>query len=256
MSTRILIVDDDPGSVRHIGLALMPEYRCEFALSGAQALIRLATEAPPALLLVDVMMPGMDGYTFCRELQASARLKEIPAICITARQDPETECQALRAGAVDFISKPIDPLVLRLRIELQLRLRRQELALRASRAQLDMALESSGIGFWRQASATGRLTWTGQHAALLGLPREQLSGTLDDWMRSAHPDDRYRLRADLQGAREGAGEFEHLYRFQRPDGQSHWVQIRGRWLQEDGSGESRSVLIGTSRAVSNVSASS
>ncbi|NEX23347.1 EAL domain-containing protein [Thiorhodococcus mannitoliphagus] len=134
-STRILIVDDDPASVQLMGAALMPQYQCEFALSGARALERLNREAPPALILLDVMMPEMDGYTLCRRLQVDPRLKDIPVIQVTASQDPDFEIAALEAGAADFIPKPINPPVLRLRVGLQIQLREREQALRDSEAR-------------------------------------------------------------------------------------------------------------------------
>ncbi|WP_223296735.1 response regulator [Thiorhodovibrio frisius] len=120
---RILIVDDDPASVKMMGEALMPEYQCEFALSGAQALQRLKTAAAPALILLDLMMPEMDGYELCRSLQKDPRWQDIPIIFVTASQDIKNETQALQAGATDFIPKPIDPSVLRLRIDVHLLLR-------------------------------------------------------------------------------------------------------------------------------------
>ncbi|WP_346014591.1 two-component system response regulator [Thiocystis violacea] len=135
--TRILIVDDDPASVQLMGAALMPDYHCEFSLSGARALDRLSAEAPPALILLDLNMPEMDGYALCRLLRGDPRWRDIPVICVTASQDLESEAQALQAGAADFIPKPINPPVLRLRVGLQLQLREREQALRESEARFE-----------------------------------------------------------------------------------------------------------------------
>ncbi|QVL48846.1 MAG: EAL domain-containing protein [Thiocapsa sp.] len=134
---RILIVDDDPASVQIMARALKSVCRCEFALSGPQALERLAADRLPALILLDVMMPEMDGYALCRTLQADPRLKDIPVIYVTASQDPDSETHALEAGAADFIPKPINPPVLRLRVGLQLQLREREQALRDSEARFE-----------------------------------------------------------------------------------------------------------------------
>ena len=133
----ILIVDDDPVSVEIMARALQPIGRCDFALSGSQALERLAAERLPTLILLDVMMPGMDGYTLCRTLHADPRLKDIPVIYVTASHHPDTERNALEAGATDFIHKPINPPVLRLRVGLQLQLREREQALRDSEARFE-----------------------------------------------------------------------------------------------------------------------
>ncbi|AUB80918.1 response regulator [Candidatus Thiodictyon syntrophicum] len=134
---RILIIDDDPVSVQIMARALKPVCRCDFALSGPQALERLAAERLPTLILLDVMMPEMDGYTLCRMLQADPRLKGIPVIFVTASHDSDSETQALEAGAADFIAKPINPPVLRLRVGLQCQLREREQALRDSEARFE-----------------------------------------------------------------------------------------------------------------------
>lgn len=136
-SPSILIVDDDPVSVQLMGAALMPDYSCEFALSAARALERLTTGTPPALILLDLVMPEMDGHTLLRLLDDDPRLKDIPVICVTAKQDPESETRALEAGAADFIGKPINPPVLRLRVGLQLKLRQREQELRDSEARFE-----------------------------------------------------------------------------------------------------------------------
>jgi diguanylate cyclase (GGDEF)-like protein len=133
----ILIVDDDPASVQIMARALKSVCRCDFALSGPKALERLAADGLPVMILLDVMMPEMDGYTLCRTLRADPRLKDIPVICVTASQDPDTETHALEAGAADFIPKPINPPVLRLRVGLQLQLREREQALRDSEARFE-----------------------------------------------------------------------------------------------------------------------
>jgi two-component system, sensor histidine kinase and response regulator len=113
---RILIVDDDPASIRILSRALAPEQggesarelQCEFALSGPQALARLATGELPDLILLDVMMPDMDGYELCQRLKAEPRIRELPVVFITASNDLDSETRALLAGAADFIPKPVN----------------------------------------------------------------------------------------------------------------------------------------------------
>ncbi len=133
----ILIVDDDPVSVEIMARALKPVCRCDFALSGSAALERLAADELPALILLDVMMPVMDGHCLCRTLQADPRLKGIAVIFVTASRDSDTETQALEGGAADFIPKPINPPVLRLRVGLQLQLRERAQALSDSEARFE-----------------------------------------------------------------------------------------------------------------------
>ena len=134
---RILIVDDEPLGIEIMARALAPEFTCEFALSGPEALARLQAGDLPALILLDVMMPGMDGYQLCRWLKSEAATREIPVIFITAANDLESETNALLAGAADFIQKPVNPQVLRLRVGLQILLREREQTLRWLNAGLE-----------------------------------------------------------------------------------------------------------------------
>ena len=134
---RILIIDDDPVCVQFMAAALRSDYPCTFALSGSKALERLRTEELPALILLDLMMPEIDGYTLCSVLRNDPRCQNLPVICVTAGQAVDFETQALQTGAVDFISKPINPPVLRLRVGLQLQLREREQALRESEARFE-----------------------------------------------------------------------------------------------------------------------
>lgn len=136
-AARILIVDDEPLGIEIIARALIPEFACEFAMSGPQALAQLDTGELPALILLDVIMPGMDGYQLCRWLKAEPRTRDIPVIFITAGGDSESETSALLAGAADFIHKPVNPEVLKLRVRMQVLLREREQSLRWLNAGLE-----------------------------------------------------------------------------------------------------------------------
>ena len=127
---RILVVDDAMENIQVLHQALQDEHQVLFALSGAKAL-EIAHEQLPDLILLDAMMPGMDGYAVCAALRASIALKDIPIIFVTALSHPEDETRALEAGAVDFISKPFNVAVVRARVRTQLTVKRQRDALRS-----------------------------------------------------------------------------------------------------------------------------
>ncbi|BCU06108.1 hybrid sensor histidine kinase/response regulator [Allochromatium tepidum] len=133
---RLLIVDDTPTNIEILLGMLEDSYDTSFATSGRQALELLAKTAKPDLILLDVMMPEMDGYEVCAALKSDPVTREIPVIFVTARTDSESEVRALSAGGVDFVHKPVNKPVLRARVALHLELERRARDLRTANAEL------------------------------------------------------------------------------------------------------------------------
>ncbi len=112
----ILIVDDEPSALKTMGALLFHEgYELRFASNGPEALAK-AAELTPDLILLDVMMPDMDGFEVCRHLRATPLLAEVPIIMVTALDDRDSRLRGIEAGADDFVSKPFDRIELRMRI--------------------------------------------------------------------------------------------------------------------------------------------
>lgn len=105
---RLLIVDDQPINIRVLHMILAQHYQVLMATSGAQAL-KVCEEQQPALVLMDVVMPDMDGYEACRQLRAHPATRHVPVVFVTAHDDPVERQRGLDAGAVDFVSKPVSP---------------------------------------------------------------------------------------------------------------------------------------------------
>jgi DNA-binding response OmpR family regulator len=104
---KILIVDDSPEAIEVLGNALLKHYTCQVALTGEKAINLLnTTKELPDLILLDVMMPGMDGYEVCKRIKMDARLKDIPIIFISALNETFDKVQAFETGGVDYITKP------------------------------------------------------------------------------------------------------------------------------------------------------
>ncbi len=112
---RILAIDDTPANLFTLGSALVSEFELQIANSGEMGL-SLAQKSPPDLILLDIMMPGMDGFETCRQLKADPRLKDIPVIFVTALHEIESEIKGLELGAQDYITKPIQVETARQRI--------------------------------------------------------------------------------------------------------------------------------------------
>ena len=131
---RLLLVDDEPTNLQVLRHVLQADYRLLFATDGARAL-QVAREQLPQLILLDIMMPGMDGYAVCRALKADPATAGIPVIFITALDDSQDETAGFDVGGVDYLTKPVSPPVVRARVRTHLSLVRME-ELRETRLQI------------------------------------------------------------------------------------------------------------------------
>ena len=131
---RLLLVDDEPTNLQVLRHVLQADYRLLFATDGARAL-QVAHEQLPQLILLDIMMPGMDGYAVCRALKADPATAGIPVIFITALNDSQDETAGFDVGGVDYLTKPVSPPVVRARVRTHLSLVRMD-ELRETRLQI------------------------------------------------------------------------------------------------------------------------
>jgi DNA-binding response OmpR family regulator len=142
----ILIVDDDPAGRETLEALLSArDYTLVFASTGAEAVSK-AAEVQPDLILLDVMMPEMDGFEVCRRLRADAHLAEVPVVMVTALDDRDSRLHGLQSGADDFISKPFDRAELRARVQTILRLNRYRRLL-AERAMFEWVVDQAQDGY-------------------------------------------------------------------------------------------------------------
>ena len=159
---RLLVVDDQPINIQTLYQVFHADHEVFVATSGEQALAFCRGNPLPDLILLDVVMPGLDGLAVCQQLKADPVLANIPVIFVTACMDPADETRALEAGGVDFITKPVNPMVVRARVKTHLTLKAQEDFLRslvfidgltgvANRRRFDEALLSE----WRQCRRAG-----------------------------------------------------------------------------------------------------
>ena len=125
----ILIVDDTPTNIGVISGALKDTYKTKIATNGEKALALASAEEKPDLILLDIVMPGMDGYEVCSRLKSDPATSEIPVIFLTGQTGAEDETRGFEVGAVDYVHKPFSPAVVRARV-------RSHILLREARAQL------------------------------------------------------------------------------------------------------------------------
>ena len=119
----VLVVDDTPENISVISALLNDSYKVKIATSGARGLSIARSDAPPDLILLDIMMPEMDGYQVCSRLKADAGTADIPVIFLTAKSEIEDETRGLDLGAMDYITKPISPPILLARVRNHLELK-------------------------------------------------------------------------------------------------------------------------------------
>jgi len=161
MSTvkRILVVDDEPENIRIVSKTLRDESRQVTAATDGQKALDLAfnAETRPDLILLDVMMPGMDGHEVCRRLKADERTRDIPVIFVTAMTDVQDEAEGFHLGAVDYIAKPFNRTIVEARVRTHLELKEKTETIRKEREELREAHE-------RLSEALERLRADIQHA--------------------------------------------------------------------------------------------
>ncbi len=235
----ILIVDDESWNSKLLEKMLQPEgYLTRTAANGKEALVSIAERAPD-LILLDAMMPGMDGYEVARRLKANPVTASIPIIMVTAQIDHNARVAGLNAGAEDFLTKPVDQAELCLRVRNLLRLKAygdflknhnlildQELQARTADLHLfHTAMDASDDAIFLVNRSTMRIVQANTTACtLLGYAREELLA-LDPWAVLSIP------RAELERTYDmvitsgvHAKPLEMLWR--RKDGSQVWVELR------------------------------
>ena len=166
----ILVVDDTPENIDVLRGILSSEYRIKAATDGEKALKSVLSETPPDLVLLDVMMPGIDGYEVCRQIKEDPRGKDVPIIFVTAMGSEDDETKGFELGAVDYITKPVKPALVLARVKTQLVLLDSRRKLENLSGQLSRYLSPP---IWRSI-------FEGRQEAEIGARRRKLSVFFSD----------------------------------------------------------------------------
>lgn len=211
MTARILVVDDVEPNVRLLEAKLTLEYYEVLTAMDGYAAIEVASAERPDIILLDVMMPGMDGFETCRRLKADPVTRHIPVVLVTALDGREDKIRGLEAGADDFITKPIDDVILFARVKSLVRLKAVMDELRER--------EESGRRFGVDTDGAGRLRGSGGRVLVVddsALQAEKIVAQLSDEHRPVYePDPAAALIAargpvDLMIVNVSASEFDGL----------------------------------------------
>jgi PleD family two-component response regulator len=179
---KILLVDDEPINIQVLHRSFAQDYQVFMATSGQQA-ISAAIKQQPDIILLDVSMPGMDGFETCERLKSDLGTRGIPVIFVTAHNDLVREARGLDVGAVDFISKPIDPNLVRARVARHIGLKRQSDRLRQrvfmdaetgafNRAYFDSRFATEWRKAYREQASLSLMLMSMQETAALALPEQ------------------------------------------------------------------------------------
>ncbi len=237
----ILLADDLAANRETLRELLEPEhYRLIEAADGPTAL-QLAAQTLPDLVLLDVMMPGLNGYEVCRRLRADVRLAEVPIIMITALDDSASLLQGLEAGADDFITKPFNRSELRARVRTITRLNRYrrlvetQAKLHESETRFEKLAEHSDEVFWFVTADPRRTTYLSPAVEKIWQrPAAEFYADPRLWLTTLHPEDRARVEATFEGVVSGkVPRFDSEYRVLQPNGDVRWVLDSGAPIRGD-----------------------
>ena len=209
--TRVFIVDDDHVT-RHLVRKILSNsgYRIFEAANGAEA-IELFDDVDPHIVLMDVMMPDVDGYTACRAIREKENFLELPIIMLTGLDDVESVRASLDAGATDFISKPINWALFEQRVQYALNSRSMHEELQNQKSRLAQAQKIAKLGSWELSIDDSALSCSDELIHLLRLEPEEKLPHLDALVAFAHPLDKEAVRAHIVDAMiKGIGyQLEH-----------------------------------------------
>ncbi len=256
----ILIVDDTPTNLEVLfDLLANAGFTVLVAEDGESAIDR-AEYAPPDLILLDVLMPGMDGFETCRRLKANELTKDIPIIFMTALSETVDKVRGLNLGAVDYITKPLQHEEVLARINLHLSLRnltktlqdqnlrlegeiqertRVEEELRHHSAELaewknryEAVIQASGQILYDWNSQTNDITYGGDLERILGYTLEEMSGGLNHWIELIHPEDRNLFDEEIKRVLSTKEPFHLQFRVCRKDGTYITVEDNGYFFSD------------------------
>ena len=228
-----LVVDDDE-LVRMIVREALEQSGLEVceAASGVQAL-ELFADSRPDIVVLDVMMPGLDGFATCAKLRGSLGGSRVPILIMTGLDDAESIAHAYDQGATDFITKPLNPVILSHRVRYMLRGSHTLDALLKSEARLGLAQRIAKIGNWEWRPDTNQFTASAELCRLMGIRSQDFAGTFDAFIQLVHAEDRHRVDEALKRILNKRVPCDIDHRLVLPNGVDFTVNLQAEAVFDD-----------------------
>ena len=231
---KLLVVDDNEANRDALSRRLRQHgYEAATASDGMEALT-LLPQSNFDLVLLDVEMPGLSGFDVLSQLRATHSRTQLPVIMVTARTAGEDMVEALKIGANDYVTKPIDFQVALARIETHLAHKRAVEDLRDSEERYALAVHGANDGLWDWNLVSGQVYWSPRWRSILGLDNTEVSADPNEWLMRLHPEDSVRVQSLLKDhLAHGDGHFEIEHRVRHRDDTYRWVLCRGAAVRND-----------------------
>lgn len=222
----VLAVDDETAACTMMRLTLEHAgFDVHVAHDGTAALAFLQTRMPDVILM-DVIMPRMDGFEACRRIRRMAGGEHLPIVMITGMDDPASIDKAYQAGATSFIAKPINWPLLRHQIDHVLRASQNLQLLQGREEQLRNTQSHARICSWRMDAGTRHIDWSEEASSVIGQPPNLLVD-LASLSRYVYPEDRIEFQQSLSDALAHGRRYTTEFRVLDPDGNPHWLECQG-----------------------------
>ena len=235
----LLVVDDDRVTRLTISRVLKKAgYEVVETGNGVEALEAVA-HSHPSLVLMDVLMPEMDGYTACHELRFRYDHQSLPILMLTALSDPQSIDKAFDSGATDFITKPINWTLLTKRVRYSLRARAMSIDLQRNQERLSQAQRIARLGSWELDVQTGVMQCSDELYWLLGIDPSEAIVSLQQFIELVHEDDRSAVEQVIEQARGVHGAYRVEYRLRCAGDKEITVHQQSQMVSEKGSARLR-----------------
>ncbi|MES9883268.1 MAG: EAL domain-containing protein [Sedimenticola sp.] len=228
----VLIVDDEPTNIAVLAESLRNECLVKVATSGEKALKVAHTYPLPDLILLDIVMPGLNGYEVCRTLKQEETLKHIPVIFITSKDQAEDELLGLDSGAVDYIKKPVNLDVAISRVRIHLKNALAEKALRHSEERFRIAAEVTSDLIYEWDADQDQLHYFAEDQRSRGrLPQDKGRLSLDDWLQDINEKDLLQFRAAIDSSESDQNSIDLEYMIEDEHAQPHFFRDKARIIR-------------------------